>query len=291
MKDKIIVATRKSPLALVQTKLVIEYLKERLSSYTFEVLPLVTTGDKKTHWSLEKKGGKGLFTQELEVALMEGRAQLAVHSAKDLPTTGMTQGLTIAGFLPREDPCDVFIRRKESMTPRFIATSSPRRRVQAKKLHPQAVWCEIRGNVDTRLKKIVSGRAEATILAAAGLKRLGIQDWPGLIFEPFGFHQMVPAVGQGAIALQCRNEAVPIFAPLLDTLTGNAVNIERCFLRKLGGGCHSISTAYYDSGELMVFHEELGFQKFSFTVEKESEISEAMDTILQKLNTQKLKTQ
>ena len=286
MKNKIIVATRKSPLALAQTRLVIEYLQERLPVYRFEALPLLTTGDKKANWSLEQEGGKGLFTRELEFALMDGEAQLAVHSAKDLPTTGMSEGLAIAGFLPREDPCDVFVRREASVVPRFIATGSPRRRVQAKKMYPQAVWSEIRGNVDTRLKKIVSGQAEATILAAAGLKRLGIQDWPGLIFEPLGLHQMVPAVGQGAIALQCRNEDTAIFAPLLDALTGDAVKIERCFLSKLGGGCHSVSTAYYDKGELLVFHEELGFQKFSFTVEKENEVSEAMNTILEKLSVQ-----
>ena len=259
-----IVATRKSPLALAQTELTRRYLGQKLPEVEFQVLPLSTTGDRQRRWSLEKEGGKGLFTKELEIALLEGRCDLAVHSAKDLPTN-LEDGLAIAGYLPRENANDVLVIKKDCACPVFIATGSPRRRAQAKILFPKAVWGEIRGNVDTRLNKISRGEADATILAAAGLKRLGFDSWPGVDFKPFNVHQMVPAAGQGAIALECRSEDVEKFSPLLDQDTRKAVSLERLFLGLLGGGCHNSYAVHYNENRLFVFVEESGFHEYDLS--------------------------
>ncbi len=265
-QNNITVATRKSPLALAQTELVRIYLAEKLPQADFHVLPLVTTGDRKQGWSLEKEGGKGLFTKELEMALLKGRCDLAAHSAKDLPTS-LPSGLAIAGYLPRELAHDVLVVREGCSSPAFIATGSPRRRAQAKLLFPHAVWCEIRGNVDTRLNKISRGEAgaEATILAAAGLKRLEIHSWPGVEFKPFDVAQMVPSAGQGAVALECREEDAGKFSPLLDRETGRAVSLERHFLGLLGGGCHNSYAVHFCQNRLLVFVEESGFREYDMS--------------------------
>ena len=158
---KIILATRKSPLALVQTEQVAAHLRAMIPGADCELLRIVTTGDRQTEWSLEKQGGKGLFTSELEAALERGEADLAVHSTKDLPGI-MPPGLTIAGYLPRADARDILVLRDGVDTPRTIATGSPRRRLQLQMLFPDATFTEIRGNVDTRLRKIGSdGVADA----------------------------------------------------------------------------------------------------------------------------------
>ncbi|MEO6873889.1 MAG: hydroxymethylbilane synthase, partial [Opitutaceae bacterium] len=150
--SKIILATRKSPLALVQSELVATHLRTALKVEA-ELLKIVTTGDKQVEWSLEQKGGKGLFTGELEQALLRGEADIAVHSTKDLPGE-MPVGLAIAGYLPREDPRDVLVLRSDLTAPKTLATGSPRRRLQVAKLFPGVEFSEIRGNVDTRLRKI-----------------------------------------------------------------------------------------------------------------------------------------
>ena len=180
---KFILATRKSPLALVQTEMVAARLQEKIPGAECELLKMVTTGDRQAEWSLSKQGGKGLFTAELEQALLRGDAHVAVHSCKDLPGEN-TPGLVVAGYLPREDVRDVLVLREDVTEPRTIATGSPRRQLQIKQLFPAAVFTEIRGNVDTRLKKIAGGLADATILAAAGMNRLGIREWRGVVFRP-----------------------------------------------------------------------------------------------------------
>ena len=149
-KTVITLATRGSPLALCQAELVQASLCAAYPTATVEILKIRTTGDRQTEWSLEKRGGKGLFTKELEESLLSGAADIAVHSAKDLPTE-MPEGLDLAGYLPREDPRDVFVLREGVVKPRFIASGSPRRRSQLKALYPGVVWSEIRGNVNTRL--------------------------------------------------------------------------------------------------------------------------------------------
>ena len=254
---KLVLATRKSPLALAQTEMVAAHLRERLGVET-ELLKIVTTGDKQTEWSLEKRGGKGLFTSELEAALQRGEADVAVHSTKDLPGD-MPEGLAIGGYMPRADTRDVLVLRAGVPTPRTLATGSPRRRLQVQRLFPAVQFSEIRGNVDTRLRKIgEQGVADGSVLAAAGLKRLGISEWPGVVFRPLGFDQMVPAVGQGAIAVQCRAADAARFAPVFDAATARAVNVERAFQNALGGGCHTAFAAHVDGATLHLFHERSG---------------------------------
>ncbi|HEY4988352.1 MAG TPA: hydroxymethylbilane synthase [Opitutaceae bacterium] len=259
MGKTLVLATRKSPLALAQAELVAAYLRESLGAEC-ELLKIVTTGDRQAEWSLEKQGGKGLFTKELESALLENRADIAVHSAKDLPGEPV-DSLATAGYLPRDDPRDVLVHRLGVGTPMTIATGSPRRRRQAALLYSRVEFVEIRGNVDTRLGKIADRRvADATILAAAGLKRLGIASWPGVEFRPIGFDAMVPAVGQGAIALQCRSGDAADFSRVLDRATARGLGLERAVQAALGAGCHTALGVYATGDTLYFFHEDTGIR-------------------------------
>ncbi len=258
---KLILATRKSPLALTQTETVAAWLRQRIPGAECELLKIVTTGDKQAEWSLAKQGGKGLFTAELEQALLRGEAHAAVHSCKDLPGDN-PPGLVVAGFLPRELTNDVLVLREGVTVPATIATSSPRRQLQVATLFPEAKFTEIRGNVDTRLKKIAAGVADATILAAAGMRRLGITNWPGVGFRSLNFSESVPAVGQGAIAIQCRSADVAIFAPVLDAATGRTVTLERAFQSAIGGGCQVAFAAHATTDTLHFFHEKTGIRTF-----------------------------
>ena len=256
--DKIVIATRKSPLALKQADLVAELIRHKLS-FDVELLPMSTTGDRQTSWSLQDKGGKGLFTKELESALLENRADIAVHSAKDLPTEN-PNGLTLAAFLKREDPRDVLVKKNHSNV-KIIASGSPRRIAQMKLRFPSASWIELRGNVGTRLRKIASeGEADATILAAAGLSRLGIEEHTGVIFEKLSVTEMVPAPGQAAIAVQVRDNEKEKFIKLDDPETSRAVKIERGILARLGGGCQVALGVHVRGDELFFFHEKCGIQ-------------------------------
>ncbi len=259
MGKKLVLATRKSPLALAQAGLVAAYLAERCGAEC-RLLKIVTTGDQKAEWSLEEKGGKGLFTKELESALLRKEADVAIHSAKDLPGD-LVPGLSTAGYLPREDPRDTLILRTGVTEPRTIATGSPRRRQQASLMFANVEFTEIRGNVDTRLKKIAELHvADATILAAAGLKRLGIASWPGVEFRPIGHERMVPAVGQGAIAVQCRSDDEAQFAGVFDTATARGIGLERAIQTALGAGCHTALGVYATPGTLYLFHENVGLK-------------------------------
>lgn len=261
---KFILATRKSPLALAQAGLVATQLRTVLGVEA-ELLKIVTTGDQQADWSLEQKGGKGLFTTELEHALLRGEADVAVHSTKDLPGD-MPAGLGLAGYLPRADARDVLVLRAGTAAPRLIATGSPRRRLQIARVYPAAQFTEIRGNVDTRLRKISEGGvADATILAAAGLARLGIGNWPGVEFHALGFETMAPAVGQGAIAIQCRADDVEKFAVAFDAPTARFVNLERAFQTALGGGCHTAFAAHATESTLHFFHEQTGSRSIPLT--------------------------
>ncbi len=269
----LVLATRRSPLAKRQAEMAREALAAMPGAWwkSIELLELTTTGDQQRDWSLAQQGGKGLFTRELEDALLEGRAHLAVHSAKDLPTT-LPDGLDLAGFLPRADARDVLVRRADIPTPRRIATGSPRRQSQSRAWWPNAEWTELRGNLDTRLKKIARGEADATFLAAAGLHRLGITSWEGLVFEPVPLEKMVPAAGQGAIALECRASDARKFAPALCADTARSVLVERSVLWALGGGCHSASAVHFVGDTLHLFHEPKGRATF---IIKESEPAKA----------------
>lgn len=279
---KLILATRKSPLALAQTEMVAAHLRAQLGVET-ELLKIVTTGDKQTEWSLEKRGGKGLFTSELEAALTRGEADVAVHSTKDLPGD-MPAGLAIGGYMPRADTRDVLVLREGIETPKLIATGSPRRRLQVKALFPEVEFSEIRGNVDTRLRKIGQQHvADGTILAAAGMKRLGIESWPDVEFAPLDFTQMVPAVGQGAIAVQCRETDAAKYAAVFDAPTMRAVTVERAFQNALGGGCHTAFAAHVHGDKLYLFHENIGGRSVPLSVADFAEPTAAARRILQEL--------
>jgi hydroxymethylbilane synthase len=255
---KLVVATRKSPLALAQSELVAAHLRATLGVGT-ELLRIVTTGDRRTDWSLEQKGGKGLFTGELEQSLLRGEADIAVHSTKDLPGD-IAAGLVIAGYLPRADPRDVLVIRAGLAGPKLVATDSPRRRMQLALQFPGVGFIGIRGNVDTRLRKIAEGLADATVLAAAGMARLGIGAWEGLEFRPLEFTRMVPAVGQAAIAIQSRAADAAKFSNLFDAATARAVSVERALQSALGGGCHTAFGAHACASTLYFFHEQTGIR-------------------------------
>lgn len=274
-----VLATRRSPLALVQAELAASCL--RAGGWTVELLEMTTTGDRRTSWSLEERGGKGLFTKELEEALLDGRADLAVHSAKDLPTEEVP-GLTLAGFLPRAPVRDVLVTSEGVEALRTIATGSPRRRSQAKALYPQACWTEIRGNVETRLRKIVERLADATILAEAGLLRLGLKSYEGLRMAPLSIEDMVPAAGQGAIALQCRVDEAGRFSGLLCADTHLAVTAERHFLGLLGGGCHTAAGVHYADGVLHAYHEDFGRVTGNLRLREAGEVPEKLGRFMAK---------
>lgn len=265
--EPIRIATRKSALAVYQAKRVLEHFSALDKGMDLQLLPMSTKGDEQLNWSLEKKGGKGLFTSELERALLAGEADLAVHSAKDLPTE-MPEGLALAGFLPRSAVEDVLVLREDCELPAVIATGSPRRRGQLRAVFPKAEWTEIRGNVETRLRKIREGVADATVMALAGLKRLGLWESKGLRMLPLPIQLSVPAAGQGAIAVQCRESEVSEWARGLCSTTGLAVRIERRALAAMGGGCHSAAAAHYCNGRLWLFEERKGHKVMPLTAQE-----------------------
>jgi hydroxymethylbilane synthase len=281
MSGPIVIVTRGSPLALQQTHDAAARLQAALGRPT-EIRILTTTGDRQASWSLEKQGGKGLFTAELEQALLRGEADLAIHSSKDLPTE-MPAGLAIAVCLQRQDPRDVLVRRSEITSPKLIATGSPRRRAQGALTFPQAQWTELRGNVDTRLKKLANGDAEASYLAASGLNRLGIKEWPGLTFEPVTLDAMVPAAGQGAVALQSRSGDIAQYISAGCAATTYSVTVERLFLAKLGEGCHTAFACHHAAGRVHLFRADFGRRDFAFPVTDLAAASALADDILRQI--------
>jgi hydroxymethylbilane synthase len=242
-----VVGTRGSRLALVQTDLALAALRAAHPQAQFETHTITTSGDKSTE-SLSSIGGRGVFVIEIERALLAGDIDIAVHSLKDLPSQE-TPGLTIAATLPREDPRDALFSRNGETLEQLpagatVATGSPRRAVQVLAARPDVRVADIRGNVDTRLRKVEAGEFDAVVLAAAGLKRLG---WLERASEVFAAEDMIPAVGQGALAVQVRSddsEAMALVASVDDPATRIAVTAERTFERKLGGGCAAAICAY-----------------------------------------------
>ncbi len=287
MPNTLYIATRKSPLALKQTAMAHAWLANKLPEQTFKELQLSTKVDERLSWSLEKRGDIGLFTKELEDALLDNRAQLAVHSAKDLPTRFQAD-LEIAGYLPRARANDILITKtKHSENPKLIATSSPRRRAQLAVRFLASEWTTIRGNVSTRLRKIAEESdeqpADATLLAAAGLDRLEVTSYDGLQFETLPVHQMVPAPGQAAIAIQCRSALLPKFEQLFCEKTKIAVSLERGFLRKLGGGCQTPIGAHFDGKLFHIFHPTIGYNQLPLTLDSTNEIEDCLDTVFSDL--------
>jgi len=240
---KIIFGTRGSALARRQTEMVAEALKTRLPDLQIETIVLSTRGDRELSKPLPQIGGKGLFTAELEAALHGGEIDLAVHSLKDLPTED-TPGLTIGAILSRQDPGDILVSRAQhtlaSLPPQAtVGTSSLRRQAQLLAARPDLHIIPVRGNIDTRIAKALdeTGPYQAIILAAAGLTRMGLD---AHISERLGFDTMLPAPGQGAIAVQCRagDAAVLDYLAHIDhPATRQAVSAERAFLATLNAGC------------------------------------------------------
>ena len=282
MTTSTLIATRKSPLALKQTAMVRACLAEKLPEQRFDNLELNTKVDERLNWSLERRGGIGLFTKELEEALIERRAELAIHSAKDMPTV-LPEGLAIAGYLSRARVNDVLVHHKDSPNPQIIASSSPRRQVQVGLLYPDAKWTTIRGNVGTRLRKIADGECEASLLAAAGLDRLNITAFEGLEFIELSVEQVVPAPGQAAIAVQCRTEDLSKYKDLFCNETKLAVTLEKAFLKRLGSGCQIPVGAYYNKNTFQIYHPKVGHRTFEITLMAIDQIEHEVDVIMEQL--------
>jgi len=236
------IASRGSQLALWQARWVAGELAARGLETRIEIIK--TTGDKITDVPLAKVGTKGLFTKEIEEALLDGRADLAVHSLKDLPTE-LPEGLVLAAIPEREDPRDAVVGKRLSDLPpgARVGTSSLRRSAQLRKLRPDLVIESVRGNLDTRLRKLDEGQYDAILLAAAGLKRLG---WADRIAEILPADVMCSAVGQGALAIETRaaGPGRDACAALDHADTHAAITAERGLLGALGGGCQVPIGAY-----------------------------------------------
>lgn len=255
MKDKIIIGSRESRLAVIQAEMVQDYLQKTLPQKTIEILTMKTTGDKILNQALERAGGKGLFVKELDHALLEKRSDLSVHSLKDVPTE-LPEELPLLAFSRREDPRDALILPEGATEIDFsrpVGCSSKRRMVQFQKLYPQAKFETIRGNVQTRLKRLDSGEFSATILAAAGLKRLGLEHRISRYFEP---DEMIPAAGQGILAVQGRAGEDYSWLKGYNDRGGEAcAKAERAFVYGLGGSCSDPIAAHATvEGETLHLH-------------------------------------
>lgn len=240
-KHLICIATRESPLALWQAEHVKTCLQLMHPRLEVELLGMKTRGDKILDTPLAKVGGKGLFVKELEVAMLEGRADIAVHSMKDVPVD-FPEGLGLAVILEREDPRDAFVSNHFADLNSLpqgarVGTCSLRRQTQLRAYRPDLQLIELRGNVNSRLAKLDDGQFDAILLAAAGLKRLGFEHRIRLAIEP---EQSLPAVGQGAIGIECRlddADTLSLLAPLNHVDTSTRVSAERAMNHRLQGGC------------------------------------------------------
>jgi hydroxymethylbilane synthase len=242
MKEKIVAGTRKSSLAMAQTNLVIRAVKKKYPDISCEIVGLQTAGDKILDRSLVSFGGKGIFIEEFEQGLLNHTMDFAVHSAKDIPAE-LSEGLEIAAVLEREDPRDVLIWRAgediEQKEKLIIGTGSKRREMQI--MRHYACTCRLlRGNVNTRLEKLLNGEYDAIILAAAGLKRLELLDETTFSYRFFEPEEMVPSGGQGIIAIEA--EAGSKVAELLHGISDKEaycrLSVERYLLEKMQAGCH-----------------------------------------------------
>jgi hydroxymethylbilane synthase len=245
---RLVIATRKSRLALWQA----EHVKERLESLhpglAVELLPMSTRGDEVLDRSLEKVGGKGLFVKELETAIADGRADLAVHSMKDVPAD-LPPGFTLAAITSREDPRDAFVSQRfaspaDLPAGAVLGTSSLRRAAQMSERYPSLAIKLLRGNVETRLAKLDRGEYDAIVLAVAGLVRLGLA---ARIRSRLAVEESLPAAGQGALGIEClaeRDDVIRTLGLLADPDTAACVRAERAVSRALGGSCTLPLAAY-----------------------------------------------
>lgn len=249
------IGSRDSQLAIQQAEIIMGQLRQMDPSLTIELVTMKTTGDRMLTQRLDRIGGKGLFVKELDEALRQGQIDLAVHSLKDMPME-IPEDLPLAAFSKREDPRDVMIYRSgitEQMLRQggVIGSASPRRIIQLRQLYPHCEFRTIRGNVQTRLNKLQQEDYQATVLAAAGVHRLRLHAVIGRYLE---VHQMIPAAGQGILAVQCRkgNDEV-LLSRLSDSASQAAAIAERSFVRELGGSCASPIAAYAEKrGEKLI---------------------------------------
>ena len=252
------IATRGSPLARWQADYVADLLRRSIQGLEVEVIPITTTGDVQLETSLAKIGGKGLFIKELETAMAENRADLAVHSMKDVPWR-LPDGFTIASVLQRADPGDALVSAgsvdlEELRDRARIGTSSLRRQAQVRHLRPDLQVHSVRGNVETRIKKLDDGEFDAVVLAAAGLKRLGLGK---RISARLSFEQCLPAIGQGAIGIECCDDNEELVAALKQvehTGTRRCLDAERALAKGLDASCESPIAAHGEvrDGELLL---------------------------------------
>lgn len=233
------VGSRESLLAVRQSELIMEQICQANPGVRTELVTMKTTGDKILDQALNQIGGKGLFVKELDRALLDGRIDISVHSLKDMPME-IPEKLPVLAWSCREDKRDVLILRKGlSRLPEkpVIGTGSSRRIIQAAKLYPEAEFKGIRGNIHTRLRKLDAGEYDALILAAAGIRRMGLED---RISRFFSVEEMIPAAGQGTLAIQGRGEAMRAFLEKINSRESEIMaEAERSFVRTLDGGCSS----------------------------------------------------
>lgn len=300
MSVRIRIGSRDSALAIRQTELVISAIKKEVSDAEIELIPMKTAGDRLLDCPLEDFGGKGLFVKELDIALLEGKIDLAVHSLKDLPME-LSEELPVFGCLAREDPRDCLVWKEKNgsetgtlphrpLTGICIGTSSSRRAVQWCAMYPETQIKSIRGNIPTRLRKLKEQDYDGIILAYAGLKRLGWEDRADYIFDP---EIMVPAAGQGILAVQGRKDYDTSFLTgIFDADASTAAKAERAFIRTMGGGCQEPMGAYariqgdemtlytmYADGEGHVIRKQAhGSQKDALLLGKEAALSYQQET-------------
>ena len=245
---RLVIATRRSRLALWQAEHVKRLLEERHPGLAVALLPMTTRGDELIDRRLDQAGGKGLFVKELETAMAEGRADLAVHSMKDVPAE-LPSGFVLAAITAREDPRDAFVSTRyqnlsEMKTGSSVGTSSLRRAAQIAERYPKLETRLLRGNVETRLAKLDRGEYDAIILAVAGLVRLGL---PARITSRLALDESLPAPGQGALGIEClatKQDVITLIAPLAHPETTRCVQAERAVSRALGGNCALPLAAY-----------------------------------------------
>ena len=241
---KVVIGSRESRLAVIQSEIVKKYIEEQNPDIQVEILTMKTTGDIILDRTLDKIGGKGLFVKELDKALLEKRSDISVHSLKDMPME-VSEKLPLAAYSRREDPRDVLVlpKGRETMDKtKPIGCSSLRRILQLKELFPDMAFKSVRGNVLTRLRKLDDGEYGALVLAAAGLKRLGLEE---RISRYFTVSEIIPAAGQGILAVQGRaGEDFSYLADFQDQEAAWAATAERAFVRYLDGGCSSPVAAH-----------------------------------------------
>lgn len=249
------IGSRESALAVAQAQYLMDHIRKNCPMVTPELVTMKTTGDRILDRTLDQVGGKGLFVKELEQALLDGRIDACVHSLKDVPMD-VSEKLPILGFSKREDARDVLVLPKGETTwdrKKPVGTSSARRSMQLQKLHPEITILPVRGNVQTRLKKLDDGAFGALVLAAAGLKRLGLEDRINCYFTP---EELLPAAGQGILAVQGRaGDDYSFLDGFFDSDSRVAAEAERAFVRELDGGCSSPIAAYAKvNGEQLILY-------------------------------------